>query len=374
MPEISLLLEETLHYPGLERSLQVTSPTLAIKIERVSYRAGYLPSSQSDLLTLAQVVEISGEKLISDTQQIRISEGLYLVTFSLNSPYSLRLEFPSWYEEIDVKVSEVLGLSFFLTESPGNGGGISQAELDLALSTKANQEDLIEGISLLNNAIALKANTADLGDFITTSELISGLLLKADSNHSHPTIYYSKSEVDALINGVSSSSPPQFEFAYLGDPNGLFYWLGSNQLAQAWANPHTSGAISVSSSSGMGDGSHANLVDRFAGGNTFLNPAPQPWVQVDLINRSFKPAGYSIRQRGFDQNAIKHWQFQGSMDGQNFTVLDEFRYQLTAGEALYRKVQAANAYRYFRVQMMSQSSGNDWYFCINEIELYGSLV
>lgn len=233
------IFSETLTYPGLERMLHnVLSPAIAVDISQISYRPGYLPNPDNDRLLLSQIVTINNQPLIADSVEIWIKEGLQLVTFPIDSAYSLRLVFPAWYQEIAVTVSTIDGLAL----APGSGSVTSQAGLNAAIAQFNAALALKSAAVDVAAALATKADVSSLADFISTSELIQALTLKADVNHDHDDLYYPKAEtynrdeVNAAIAGISvSSDTPTLGKIHQRDSTWQLVWgAGSIQQGYMW--------------------------------------------------------------------------------------------------------------------------------------------
>lgn len=280
MPTVTNLVDETLTYPNLEKLLYlVSSPAIAIRITQISYRPGYLPNPEADRLTISQIVTVANEPLVADSQEIWIAEGLQLVTFPVNDTYTLRLNFPAWYQQISVKISAIEGLSF----APGSSGMTSQAglnaviaQINAALATKAAGADVAA-------ALALKANLSDLDNFISTTELIQALTLKADADHNHEALYYSRAEVDALI--VSTGPEPEI------NTTGLVAWYdckpesGTNLAEKSGSgrNGTLSGSVSwVTSSYKRGLLFNGGFVDLSRAGDAWITTGELTWEIVFL--------------------------------------------------------------------------------------------
>lgn len=158
-----------------------------------------------------------------------------------------------------------------------------------------------------------------------------------------------------------------------GDGAGVFTYLGT--VNGVWSNPHTSGAITLSSSTGV-TGTIEQLVDHVSS-NIYLGQVVGNWWQVDLgATHSLIVNKYSFRQRNAVNNFVVTMKLQGSND--NITYFD-----LTTADSPTATIDTwtsfdvpgiAASYRYFRIVRTALDSSGQNFFTAGEWELYGILT
>lgn len=176
-----------------------------------------------------------------------------------------------------------------------------------------------------------------------------------------------------------------FTYVSNGDTNGLFYWLGTNKGAQAWANPHTGGFLTIGSFNGsngsqLGFGSSvAQAVDRSATDDCGIgaNSAGNYWRIQFPVGASFKPNGIWIRGRpsgsGTASN-VASYKVQGSNDATTWTDIFTVSGLTYATEPEYKYnsfTAPATGYRWIRLLHNGNVTGANQYFFLTDWEVYG---
>ena len=164
-----------------------------------------------------------------------------------------------------------------------------------------------------------------------------------------------------------------------GDENGLFYFLGQTRDG-TWANPQTLGLsgvgfYTVPPGLGQNNGSISDLTSR-ANSGLYLGQADPNGLEIDIgPNRAFCPNNVTITNRsGYDGTALQAVNLYGSQDGVNFTLLGNLPVALNLQNSSQTcPVVATKAYRYFRLLRNGLNNANTEYFCIGQVEMYGTL-
>jgi hypothetical protein len=166
---------------------------------------------------------------------------------------------------------------------------------------------------------------------------------------------------------------------------GVIQYLATSGNTKAAKNPHTTGEV-VAAMSSFGNSHPSHLVAQqgpFTRNRT--KDEPNSWVAVDLgKDRSLLPSDYCARH-GWDNKGqavsagrLRSWDFEGSNDGSNYTVLRAHKNDKSLAAQAFSvaawKVEGANqAYRYFRIRQTGpNASDGDQLYCAG-IELYGML-
>jgi hypothetical protein len=192
--------------------------------------------------------------------------------------------------------------------------------------------------------------------------------------------------VSCAFKSITQASG-QFPDAKAGefDNQGVLYFLGTAAGTQAYVNPHSSGTVLASMSSVEEDCSMYGRSDRFVShqhgariGNS-TNVQMCASMAVDLgEGKSLVVNHYAIRHGApTSKYGLRDWTFEGSHDGQNWTVLREHASDVSLPENVGFGVAAwpvkgvACAFRHFRIH---QSSETPRALCCAGIELYGELM
>jgi E3 ubiquitin-protein ligase HECTD1 len=205
--------------------------------------------------------------------------------------------------------------------------------------------------------------------------------------HPGPVAVFPFSFWKTVAGGTPTPTPQTQTFTYVsnGDTNGVFYWLGTNKGAQAWANPHTGGFLTIGSFDGgnapaLGFGtSVAQAVDRLATDDCGIgtNAAGNYWRVAFPAGASLKPNGIWIRSRptgsGTASN-IASYKIQGSNDlvvwtdiytvsGLTYATEPEYKYNAFTAPGV--------SYRYIRLLHNGNVTGANQFFFLTDWELYG---
>lgn len=178
-------------------------------------------------------------------------------------------------------------------------------------------------------------------------------------------------------------------FSSFGDPNGLFYYLGSVGTG-TWVVPVPLGNdmpavganLTISADAPIRTDYPAYLskmVDR-ENNLSYLTGSSTPghWVKFDLGTRSINPNYVTIRSRSEDGlYVMRNWRVDGSNDDIAWTTLltvvndgPETIAGAWFGKAI---VGAPDFYRYIRIYMTGPESQGSYFMSIGEAEFYGIL-
>ena len=171
------------------------------------------------------------------------------------------------------------------------------------------------------------------------------------------------------------------------DKNGAGYYIGTNGNTEDFENPHTTGkvlaAMSSLGSTVLGSSNPSRLVEHPQDGSTrnYTENVANSSVSLDLgEGRCLVPNYYCARHGGNDGGfRLQSWDFEGSNDGSNYTVLRSHRNDDSLANQGFSvaawEVEGANqAYRYFRIRQTGKNSSGTHLLLCAGIELYGMLL
>lgn len=169
-----------------------------------------------------------------------------------------------------------------------------------------------------------------------------------------------------------------------GDANGLLYLLATDLGASEWTNPHNSGAVVVTRSSGW-SGSTYQLVDRSTSGQEFFSAnALGGWFAVDLLS-AVVITDYSLKSDSETGYKPRNWTLQGSNNVESNTTAgieaatwvdldvrtNDSTIQTGASTWGHFVIPGTPAaYRWFRVILTGVESSGSYYLAVVEFELY----
>jgi hypothetical protein len=160
-----------------------------------------------------------------------------------------------------------------------------------------------------------------------------------------------------------------------GDENGLFYWLGANQGAQAWSNPVPS-IVNVLISAPEPTKSPANgLTNRTIEPEWYTNNIPNQTITFDLGVNRIALSRYTLRH---DQEVgfhLRNWKIRGSNDGTNWADLDTQVNNTTISDSnpwfISSALSNSTMFRYIQLQLTGPDSSGSHYILLSEVEFYG---
>jgi len=182
---------------------------------------------------------------------------------------------------------------------------------------------------------------------------------------------------------VSSEEPLQsvsFSYEYDFDKNGLLYYIGTNYLQEQWVNPHQKGAVMVTRSTNCGG---SGTVDMFVGreiNHCHTGNELGSFFEVDLRRWKIRPITYTLRSYNQGNGGfLKSWKLEGSVDGENYVVLDEQKLSSrlcsnTATASFSITNISEDFFRYFRIVGTGKDANSQYYVCSSGFEVYGDAL
>lgn len=161
------------------------------------------------------------------------------------------------------------------------------------------------------------------------------------------------------------------DYAYNGDANGAFYYLGARGGAGTWRNPHTAGDIQITAPyDALAFGTFDSMVDREAS-NTYFVDRSHAEVWFDLgANRSLLLTTLTFRQRADYGSPMTQVGVQGSVDGVTWEESQQMTVSGVAGA--WTKVNITTFTKYYRFFRLIIPTGKT-FLAVGELELYGTL-
>ncbi|KAI6206878.1 HECT-type E3 ubiquitin transferase [Aphelenchoides besseyi] len=176
------------------------------------------------------------------------------------------------------------------------------------------------------------------------------------------------------------------EFCYESDfdTNGLMWYLGTNARSTSeWVNPAAIGVVSIWSTDGrMPYGTVEDVLSRDINPmNCHSSDSKDASITIDL-GVHIKPWAYTLRHsRGYAKSALRTWDFEGSMDNKNYTLLSRHENDTSLNEV----GSTATFYidgnlqdkpvRYVRIQQRGVNSSNITHFIsLSGFEIYGECM
>jgi hypothetical protein len=121
------------------------------------------------------------------------------------------------------------------------------------------------------------------------------------------------------------------------------------------------------------------LTDFTCGITHFYTPnVPNSWVCYDFGKRRIKPTHYAIRTYlNHDNNHLRSWKFEGSMDGQSWTVLDSHTNDATlqgAGSIAVFCISQEMEVGMVRLWQTGKNSSSNDHLLLSGLELFGQIL
>eukprot|EP01062_Namystynia_karyoxenos_P033945 TRINITY_DN24899_c0_g4_i1.p1 TRINITY_DN24899_c0_g4~~TRINITY_DN24899_c0_g4_i1.p1 ORF type:complete len:326 (+),score=36.84 TRINITY_DN24899_c0_g4_i1:100-978(+) len=173
------------------------------------------------------------------------------------------------------------------------------------------------------------------------------------------------------------------------DENGLLYWLGSLGKTEDWANPVARQLAVCQKWPQWG----CNPLEWIARRGCYCRTDNEldPWMMVHLLYASLQVTHYTLRHgRDEPEYVLKSWEFQGSNDGDSWTVLDVREEDETLRNGLHgappyhtghwecnRPEARSASFSYFRIVSKGNWSpdggqGEKTFLHLSGLELYGA--
>jgi hypothetical protein len=163
----------------------------------------------------------------------------------------------------------------------------------------------------------------------------------------------------------------ELNYAYNGDANGAFYYLGARGGNGTWRNPHTAGDIEITLPyDELELGTLDSMVDREPS-NTYLVNRDHSEVWFDVgADRTLLLTTLTLRQRADYGSSMTQNSVQGSMDGVTWEEFQHFNVSPTA--SAWTKVDITAFTKYYRFFRLIIPVGRSFH-AVGELELYGTL-
>ena len=177
---------------------------------------------------------------------------------------------------------------------------------------------------------------------------------------------------------TSSGSSSVFSYVSDFDLNGVLHYLATAGLQRPWANPHTLGALTVTSSSLADDSVGVEaLVGRDVVRCVTQN-SPSSWVQVDLQDKRLCLSAYTLRHySSWDTECLRSWKLEGSNgEGDQWELLSEHWNDESLngkGSTHTWPVTTTTFYSVFRITQTGENSNKHHYLACSGWEMYGVL-
>ena len=167
------------------------------------------------------------------------------------------------------------------------------------------------------------------------------------------------------------------------DTNGVLCYLGTERGTRPWVNPHDSGQVVASRSSG-GGGQQSWFVcgpgPEFSHYCAKTSTSQNSWMSVDLgATRKLVVEHYCLRHPKDQEYELRNWELQGSLSANGpWTTLrkhDNDR-ALCKGTrtCVAWEVEGAAPFQVFRIFQCGINKWGDYSLCCGGIELYGALT
>lgn len=182
----------------------------------------------------------------------------------------------------------------------------------------------------------------------------------------------------SLLHEFHYPTTENLSWVFNGDANGVFYRIGTNFGAMAWANPQSNGLVVTGLGPILG-GTFAAITNQAADDN-YTGNNPGSYYIFDLgpsrylsltdwtyrardINFSSLPT--AIKLQGSNTNNGIDWADLDDQTGITFVATNEWKH--------YTISPSAN-YRYFKLLQTAQTTDANDYFTIGEAEIYGDFT
>jgi len=189
--------------------------------------------------------------------------------------------------------------------------------------------------------------------------------------------FMEKEPVDDITQIIRAYYQKEFVYESDYDGNGVVYWVGTKYgTEKEWKNPSKRGLIRVDSVGWYG-GSVEDMVAKEACDSCSLNRV-YAWASVEFVDGlTMRPTKYTLSQclDEDDYTCLRSWVFEGSNDGEEWTVIREHSWDTSfrrAGQSHSWDTPNADEYfSRFRVRMTGEDSDGEWILSAHALEIYG---
>lgn len=167
------------------------------------------------------------------------------------------------------------------------------------------------------------------------------------------------------------------------DSRGLLYYLATAGRTESYVNPAERGLGLKVRGSAWSEGSHQDVVCCSPNliKNSWSTETPLggrwAWFSVELpLGLCLQATHYTIRHGCFAGAALRNWQLQVSMDGENWTVAKEHSNDPSLGQryAVHTFAIKVDCARFFKVVMTGRNDIGGTQLSCNGFELYGRVI
>jgi len=159
---------------------------------------------------------------------------------------------------------------------------------------------------------------------------------------------------------------------------GMIYWLGTQCGKKEWSNPVTNNTVKLTSST-VCSGTLSTLVDSTNSSFYLSNLTGNEYLQFDFGKYAVVPSHYTLRHSTVDSNNyfIRTWEFQGSNDGKEWTVIKRYNSDQSMNSSCREKtfdVSCTKAYKQLKIANKGPESYGSYYMMVSGFEVYGRLA
>lgn len=164
------------------------------------------------------------------------------------------------------------------------------------------------------------------------------------------------------------------ECPFVSDPlNGIVAELTRRRCC----DDHANGLVRVTSNGTRGrDVSNLLDLDNKCSGYVSENE-PGQWICVDFGKRKVRPTHYALRSQTTGRLAPRSWVFEGSIDRETWSELDEnddnCQLDGAAEEALF-SISNSGDFRFLRLRMTGKTHGGGHYLSLSALEVFGVIT
>eukprot|EP01083_Nonionella_stella_P033085 90584_1 len=180
---------------------------------------------------------------------------------------------------------------------------------------------------------------------------------------------------------ANSDDTLHFKYESDFDENGFIFYLGTDRkTSNTFTNPADNGLITITAPPLMHDSVSKNhLLGRKA--VRLISKAIQNAAFIiDFTSTQYQisPTHYTLRHyESWDAEAIRNWQFCGSNDGIQWTVLKQHNNDTslkTRGQSCTWPItDCIDYYSLFRIYQFGSNSNDSHYLCVSGFEIYGNV-
>lgn len=173
----------------------------------------------------------------------------------------------------------------------------------------------------------------------------------------------------------------QLKFEYHGkdlSDDGVIHYIATQGKAKPWTNPGVAGWIRCSASSLMEDSTPVTDIVGNQVVRCVTKPNPNSWFCIDLINKQVMPTHYTLRHySSWDVEAVRNWNFEGSNDGVEWTVLrkhvNDAGLNAKGAAHTWDLPEAKGSYRMFRIFQWGVNSNKHNYLALSGFDIFGTM-